>query len=103
MSGLDVDPGGVDKGGDALDEVGEKLKIIREEYLDKISSYRGCWGTGEFGETFEKKYYEGLDPTVEGVDALSAAVKGSAASLKSTAARFRKTQQSIYDDVNGRR
>lgn len=102
MSGLDVDPEGVGKGGDALDQVGDKLKIIREEYIDKITSFRGCWGTDEFGEAFAKKYYEGLEPCVAGVDALSAAVKGSAASLKFTGANFRKTQNEIHDSIGKR-
>ncbi|EDY50408.1 hypothetical protein [Streptomyces clavuligerus] len=103
MSTLDVDPEGLGKGGDALDEAGDKLKVIREEYVDRITHYRGCWGTGEFGEAFAKKYYEGLDPCVEGVDALSAAVKGSANSLKRTGANFRKTQDDIHSNTSGRR
>ncbi|MFC0596806.1 hypothetical protein [Streptomyces palmae] len=100
MSELDVDSEGLNRGGEALDDVGNKIKLIRDEYVDKITSYRGCWGTGEFGETFAKKYYEGLNSAVEGVEALSKALEGSAESLKKTAGGFRKGQQNILDGIN---
>ncbi|QDY80221.1 hypothetical protein [Streptomyces qinzhouensis] len=99
MSGLDVDTDAVDKGGAALEDVAEKLKIMREEYVDKISSYRGCWGTGEFGEAFATKYYQGLDPTVGGLDALCDATEASGRSLGGTGKKFKKVQQDVIDQM----
>ncbi|AZK97781.1 MULTISPECIES: hypothetical protein [Streptomyces] len=99
MSELDVDTDAVEKGGAALEDVGEKLKIMREEYIDKISSYRGCWGTGEFGEAFEKKYYQGLDPTVAGLDALAESAEASGRSLGGTGKKFKKVQQDVIDQL----
>ncbi|MEW1547912.1 hypothetical protein [Streptomyces tsukubensis] len=101
MSGVDMDPEKVGKAGENLEDVGEKLKIMGEEYIDKISTYRGCWGTGEFGEAFAKKYYQGLTPLVEGVEALGEAAKNSGKTLGAHKKRMSTSQEGIIDHING--
>ncbi|MFF4168846.1 hypothetical protein [Streptomyces sp. NPDC001744] len=100
MSELNVNSGGLDKGGEAVKNVGEELKVARDEYMDKITSYRGCWGTGEFGEAFAKKYYQGLGFVVEGSEALVEALKASGQSLTDTSDRFKRTQDGITGNID---
>ncbi|MGW6391741.1 hypothetical protein ACWFR1_14815 [Streptomyces sp. NPDC055103] len=100
MTELDVDSEGLDRGGEAVKNVGHELKVARDEYVDKITSYRGCWGTGEFGEAFAKKYYQGLGYVVDGSEALVKALEASGQSLGDTSGKFKKTQQDIIDNVN---
>lgn len=100
MSELDVDSEGLNNSGEAVKDVGEVLKVAREEYLDKITSYRGCWGTGEFGETFAKKYYQGLNLVVDGTAALIEALEASGQSLGDTSKKFKKTQSDVIDHVS---
>ncbi|MGV9315434.1 hypothetical protein ACWDR0_25105 [Streptomyces sp. NPDC003691] len=101
MSGVDMDPEKVGKAGASLEEAGEKLKVMGEEYVDKISTYRGCWGTGEFGEAFEKKYYQGVTPLVDGVKTLGEATAGSGKSLGGHGKKMSGTQDDITDHING--
>ncbi|MFJ1569240.1 hypothetical protein [Streptomyces erythrochromogenes] len=100
MSELDVDSEGLDRSGEAVKDVGSVLKVARDEYMDKITSYRGCWGTGEFGEAFAKKYYQGLGSVVDGTAALVEALEASGQSLGDTSKKFKKTQQDVIDHVN---
>ncbi|MEU9618299.1 MULTISPECIES: hypothetical protein [unclassified Streptomyces] len=100
MSELDVDSEGLDRSGEAVKDVSGVLKVARDEYVDKITSYRGCWGTGEFGETFAKKYYQGLGLVVDGTEALVKALESSGQSLNDTSKKFKKTQQDVIDHVN---
>ncbi|MFF2409222.1 hypothetical protein [Streptomyces sp. NPDC058092] len=100
MSELDVDTEGLNRSGEAVKDVSEVLKVARDEYMDKITSYRGCWGTGEFGETFAKKYYQGLGLVVDGTEALVKALESSGQSLGDTSSKFKKTQEGVIDHVN---
>ncbi|MFI0977473.1 WXG100 family type VII secretion target [Streptomyces sp. NPDC021093] len=99
MSTLDVDPEKLGKSSADLDKVAEKIKLIKEDYIDKITSYHGCWGDGEFGEAFAKKYLPGVDAARKGVKELSSALEGSSQSLKDAAKDFKNQQQQILDGL----
>ena len=100
MSGLDVDSKGLGRSAETLKTVGEQIKVVRDEYLDKITSYHGCWGGGEFGETFESKYLAGVDYAKTGIKELSSALSGSAKSLLGASSSFTKVQQSVLDSIH---
>ncbi|MFF9347594.1 hypothetical protein [Streptomyces sp. NPDC014734] len=97
MSGLEVNTQGLGHSGEAVEKVADSIKIVRDDYLDKITSYHGCWGTGEFGNTFASKYLDGVEFARMGVKELSEALSGSAKSLIETAAGFRKQQSNVLD------
>ncbi|MEN8651634.1 hypothetical protein ABCR94_13645 [Streptomyces sp. 21So2-11] len=97
MSSLDVDPDKLEKSSEDMAKVAEKIKLIRDDYLDKLTSYQGCWGDDEFGKKFAEKYLKGVDAAKMGVRELSDALSGSAESLKDAAKDFSKQQQEITD------
>ncbi|GGZ11613.1 WXG100 family type VII secretion target [Streptomyces nitrosporeus] len=100
MTSLDVDTDKLGKSGADMDEVAEKIKLIRDDYLDKITTYHGCWGDGEFGEKFAEKYLEGVDAARKGVRELSEALSGSSQSLKDAADDFSRQQQQITESLS---
>ncbi|MFF0742971.1 hypothetical protein ACFYVL_21485 [Streptomyces sp. NPDC004111] len=101
MSGLDVDTGGLGKSGENLDEVAQHIKLIRDDYLDKLTTYHGCWGTGEFGEAFAKKYLPAVEDAKTGITELSNALSGSAQSLRDTSTKFGNLQNDITGNLHG--
>ncbi|MFE7426626.1 hypothetical protein ACF1BP_32105 [Streptomyces sp. NPDC014735] len=99
MSGLNVDTKGLGQSAESLKEVGERIEVVRDEYLDKISSYHGCWGDGEFGETFASKYLTGVDYAKTGIKELSSALSGSATSLLDASSTFAKVQDGVLASI----
>ncbi|MEV5603938.1 hypothetical protein AB0L33_21075 [Streptomyces sp. NPDC052299] len=100
MTSLDVDTEKLGKSGEDMGDVADKIKLLRDDYLDKITSYHGCWGDGEFGEKFGEKYGEGVESARTGIRELAAALLGSSQSLKDAARNFGKLQQGITDTLN---
>ncbi|WP_335937613.1 hypothetical protein [Streptomyces sp. PTD5-9] len=99
MSGLNVDTNGLGRSADNLKGVSEQIEVVRDEYLDKISSYHGCWGDGEFGETFASKYLAGVDYAKTGIKELSSALSGSATSLLDASSTFAKVQNGVVSSI----
>ncbi|MGC4945594.1 hypothetical protein ACLQ2N_05145 [Streptomyces sp. DT224] len=97
---LDVDTQKLGRSGEDMADVAEKIKLLRDDYLDKITSYHGCWGDGEFGEKFGEKYLQGVDSARTGVRELADALSGSSQSLKDAAKDFGAQQQHIADTLN---
>ncbi|MEU2249196.1 type VII secretion target [Streptomyces sp. NPDC019224] len=100
MTSLDVDTEKLGKSGEDMGDVAEKIKLLRDDYLDKITSYHGCWGEGEFGEKFGEKYLQGVDAARTGVRELADALFGSSQSLKDAAKDFDSQQQHIAEALN---
>ncbi|WMX43818.1 hypothetical protein RGF97_01590 [Streptomyces roseicoloratus] len=92
---LDVDPDGLDKSGRNMGDVADKIKLIRDEYLDKLTSYHGCWGDGEFGEAFAKKYVPAEKDLEAGVTGLADGLSGSGRSQQDAGKKFR----GLSDDI----
>ncbi|MFE7411396.1 WXG100 family type VII secretion target [Streptomyces laurentii] len=101
MSGLDVDTDGLGQSGENLDQVAQYIKLVRDDYLDKITSYHGCWGTGDFGDAFAQKYLPALEDAKAGLDELSNALNGSAQSLRDASTDFGNLQDDILNHLNG--
>ncbi|MER5276855.1 hypothetical protein ABT025_13985 [Streptomyces sp. NPDC002809] len=97
MSGLDVDTQGLGKSGQVVEKVADRLVLVRDDYLDKVTSYHGCWGDGAFGDLFASMYVQGVEFARAGITELSAALSGSATSLTDTASSFRSQQGDVLD------
>ncbi|MER5888285.1 hypothetical protein ABT160_31060 [Streptomyces sp. NPDC001941] len=95
---FDVDPDGLDKSGRNMGDVADRIKLIRDEYLDKLTTYHGCWGDGEFGEAFAKKYVPAERDLKEGVTGLYEGLSGSARSQLDTS----RNSRDLSEDINTR-
>ncbi|MFK8911620.1 hypothetical protein [Streptomyces sp. YS-3] len=92
---LEVDPDGLGQSGQNMADVAGKIKLIRDEYLDKLTSYRGCWGDGEFGEAFAKKYVPAEKDATDGLTGLYEGLNGSAQSQLDTSQSSRDLSENI--------